>query len=415
MNSFKELGVHPFFIERLKERGITEPTEIQKQIIPLAGIMSLFFHSPTGTGKTFAYALPILGRFLGSPGQDLSSQDLIVSDKPAARNPQLLICAPTYELCSQINEEVNFLLYKTAYKSSLFIGQVSLKRQIETLKKDMPLAVTGNPGRLNLLLRMGKLKLNDLEYLVLDEGDRLVTDELLEETSDLIKLIRQKTSSRNKQLFITSCSATLSKKSRERLMPLMGDNVKILNSQEDILKEKIEHWAFYCEERDKPDMLRSLFAALRSCSDVPGEKYKKPKVLVFTSRGNAVGDIVSRLRHHKLNAAGLWGDMSNKSRRQAMDDFRSGRTRLLVTSDLAARGLDIPDISHIIALDLAQDPDFYIHRAGRTARAGKSGIMITIGNDADMHRLAAMEKRLGIIVHPKELYMGKVRKPLQEN
>ena len=398
MNSFETLGVLTFFIDRLKERGITEPTEIQKQVIPLAGNMSLLFLSPTGTGKTLAYLLPILGKF-----QDLPGFEMPAADRAKGRSPRLLICAPTYELCSQINEEVNFLLRETKHKSSLLIGQVSLNRQIHTLKKDAPLVITGNPGRLLLLLRMGKLKLNDLEYMILDEGDRLVNDELLEETQELVKLVKQKIKSKNMQLVISSCSATFSKKSRERLIPLMGEGVKVLNSPGDILKEKIEHWAFYCEERDKPDLLRSLFAALK--------KNQNPKALVFTSRGNAVGDLVSRLRHHKLNASGLWGDMSNQSRQQAVADFRSGRVRLLVTSDLAARGLDIPDISHIIALDLPEDPDFYIHRAGRTARAGKNGIMVSIGNDTEMRRLAVLEKKLGIIVHPKELYMGKIRKP----
>ena len=402
MSSFEDLGVLPFFIERLKERGITEPLEIQEQVIPLLKNEQVFFHSPTGTGKTFAYLLPVLGKLF---------------DGTETGKPRLLICAPTYELCSQINDEVNFLLRETKYKSALLIGQVSLARQIETLKKDAPLVITGNPGRLNLLLRMGRLKLNDLEYLILDEGDRLVTDELLEETGEFVKLTRQKTNFKNRRVLISSCSATFSKKSRERLILLIGDDVKVLNSPGNILREKMEHWAFFCEERDKPDMLRSLFAALRTGGTAKDTRNgavsanQKPKVLVFISRARAVGDIVSRLRHHKLNAAGLWGEMSNKSRRQALADFRSGRIRLLVTSDLAARGLDIPDISHVIALDLAEDPDFYIHRAGRTARAGRHGIMVTIGNEAEMHRLAALEKRLGIMVHPKELYMGKIRKP----
>jgi superfamily II DNA/RNA helicase len=389
--SFEALGVFSFFIERLKERGINTPLEIQKDVIPLLlNNEKLLFCSPTGTGKTYSYLLPLLEKLLPLP-----------EDAAGSKRPQLLIAAPTYELCSQIKVEADFFLVFTKLKTALFIGQANLTRQINDLKKNPPDIILGNPGRLLLLARMEKLQLRNLRYVILDEGDRLVSDEILEETRELIAFINQKTGYEKSPLFV-ACSATFSAKSRERLLPLMGE-VKDINSGGNILKEQVEHWAIYCEEREKLDALRSLIAALKA------KKRKTSfKALIFTSQGSEVGRIVSLLQHRGLAAGALIGDMKNQARRQSLDDFRSSRINLLVTSDLAARGLDIPGISHVIALDLSDNPDSYIHRAGRTARAGRHGIMVTIGDKKEMIRLAALEKRLHIIIHPKELSGGKV-------
>jgi superfamily II DNA/RNA helicase len=388
---FEALGVLPFFVERLKERGINAPLEIQKDVIPLLlNDEKILFRSPTGTGKTYAYLLPLLGK--------------LIEGRTEGRMPRLLVVAPTYELCSQIKAEADFLLEGTGLRATLLIGQANLTRQIEDLKKNPPDIILGNPGRLLLLARMEKLKLRNLRYIILDEGDRLVSNELLEETGELVNVIRQKTGPEKAgQLLFTACSATFSAKSRERLLSLIGEGVRDINSGGNILKDQVEHWAIYCEEREKIDALRSLIAALN-----PKRRKASFKALIFTSRGSEVGKIVSLLQHRGLAAGALMGNMKNQARKQFLDDFRGGRINLLVTSDLAARGLDIPDISHVIALDLQDNPDSYIHRAGRTARAGRRGIMVTIGNKNEMFRLSALEKRLKIVIHPKELYGGKV-------
>jgi superfamily II DNA/RNA helicase len=406
--SFAELGVLPVFSACLEERGIRGPMEIQKRIIPrlLAG-ESLVFSSPTGTGKTFAYLLPLFQKILKAPPEG--------GDRKAS-GPGIVICAPTYELCSQIKEEAGFLLGCVRelqgvpvppLRCSLLIGSVSLGRQIEGLKKDRPLAVVGNPGRLLLLARMGKLKLKDTEILVLDEGDRLVSDELFAETEELVKLIQGSRKSKGDEGSVqtAACSATFSSKSKGRILPLLnglsGGGVYAEETGEnEVLRKQVEHWAFFCEGRRKISFLRSFIAAA-------GPK----KALIFTSRGGQAGDIAARLQHYKLAAGCLWGDMDKKSRKQALDDFRSGRIRFLVTSDLAARGLDISGVSHVIALDTSDDPDAYVHRAGRTARAGKRGVMVTIGDEAELRRLSALEKRLGITVYPRELYGGRVVSP----
>ncbi|WP_010258238.1 DEAD/DEAH box helicase [Treponema primitia] len=379
-SGFAGLGVSPFFMGRLKERSIFEPVEIQRRVIPrLIRGERVLFRSPTGTGKTFAYLIPLFQKLMENAESDAG----------------VLILAPTYELCAQIKQEAEFLLSGAgSFKISLLIGATALSRQIDTLKKDKPRALVGNPGRVLQLAKMGKLRLGNLGFLVLDEADRLTADELYDETRELVSLIRGSPQT-------VACSATLPDKCRERLLPIMGEGVSVEETRaNEILRDKIEHWAFYCEERDKIGLLRSFLAALRP-----------KKALVFTARSAQVGNIVSKLQYHGIPALGLYGDMDKKMRKQAMDDFRRGRSSVLVASDLAARGLDIPDVTHIIALDTLQDPDAYIHRAGRTARAGKQGIMATFGDEGEMRNLVKLEKKLGIIVYPKELYAGKVQAP----
>jgi superfamily II DNA/RNA helicase len=417
VETFAALGGGPFFEKRLAERNILTPTEIQKQVMPLlAAGENLVFRSATGTGKTFAYLLPLLRRLLADGAADSG---------PGKSGPRMLICAPTYELCSQIKGEADFLFRPDAAgraagepaeaeasageapgpfpapKISLIIGSANMQRQIETLKKEKPAVVVGNPGRLLALARMGKLNLRGLRFLVLDEGDRLTADELLGETGELVKLAAGGRG-RAAGCQMAACSATLGPKSRERLLRLFGEAAGglpgiIETDEQEILRDRIAHWAIFSEERRKIPALRSLLAALRP-----------RKALVFSGGGGQPGNIISQLQYHHIAAAGLYGDMDKKKRKEAIDGFRSGKIPVLVSSDLAARGLDIPGITHIIALDVPAEEGPYIHRAGRTGRAGRRGTMITIGDAEEMRRLSRLEKKLGIVVHPKELYRGKV-------
>ena len=433
--SFASLGLSPLFSGSLKERNILYPTEIQRHVIPrlLAG-ESFIFRSATGTGKTFAYLLPLLERLVGLLGDN--GEAAVLRGKPL-----LLVAAPTFELCSQIKSEADFLLRAVPFpvRTALFIGSAALGRQVELLKKERPGLIVGNPGRILALARQGKLKLGNIRFLVLDEGDRLVQDELFEETREMVSLLKQ-------PLQATACSATFPAKSRQRLLPLLGipepaastdhsrevnrssppvSNEAVLSSDDSILnvlREKIEHWAFFSPEREKIDLLRSLLAALDAAGGkrakaergAVGKKIFPVKALIFSGRAGQVENIAARLRSHKLPAAALSGGMDKTGRRQALAAFRSGQIRFLVSSDLAARGLDISGISHVIALDVNEDRDVYLHRAGRTARAGKSGVMISIGTEGEMRRLAALEKTLGLTVYPKVLFGGRILAPEPE-
>jgi superfamily II DNA/RNA helicase len=394
-SGFAALGIPPEPAEKLARRGIHSPTEIQRLAIPpLLSGRKLIFRSATGTGKTYAYLLPALLRLY--PGEKAGEAPEVPAYRgPSRRGPSLLVCAPTYELCSQIAGETEFLFDSPP---ALLIGSAALGRQIEGLKKKKPPLAVGNPGRLLALAKMGKLRFRDLEFLVLDEADRLVSDESFEETAALLRLIGGEL--RGRAFGAAACSATLSPKNRERILSLLPGAEVLESSGQEILRERIEHWAFFCEGRQKASFLRSFLAAARP-----------RKALVFTGRGWDAGKLVADLQYHGVPARGLYGDMDKKERKSAVEAFRSGKAPVLVSSDLAARGLDIPGISHIVALDVPADGEAYIHRAGRSARAGRRGIMVSIGDETEMRRLSALEKRLGITVRPKELYRGKITAP----
>ena len=397
MNSFNELGIVPRFTEKLKERSIVKPTAVQSLVIPrlLSGKNSVF-RSATGTGKTFAYLLPAL--------QTLAAGESGVNYN---RGPSILICAPTLELCSQIKAEVDFL---SGLPSVLLIGSARMDRQIESLKKTKPVIAAGNPGRLLVLAKTGKLKFANLRFLVLDEADRLTAQECLDETKELLVVIEREIKRReNGSLCAAACSATVGEKTREQLGPLFESAEIVESNDHEILREQIEHWAMFSEKRRKVQTLRSLLAALKS-------KKSRVKALVFTSRNDEAGLVLSRLQYHHISAAGLFGKINGKpitgmERKAALDSFREGKVDVLVSTDLAARGLDIPGITHVIALDVPSDGEAYIHRCGRTGRAGKRGVMITIGDETQMRLLESLEKKLKIRVQPKETYQGRICTP----
>ena len=405
--TFESLGIYETFIEKLKERSIVKPTAIQDLVIPcLRERKKILFRSATGTGKTFAYLLPALQTLVAEENVNQN-----ISKKGC--NPLIVICAPTLELCSQIKEEIDFfspLLAQKYRQTGLLIGSVNIDRQIETIKKTKPLVVVGNPGRLLALAKMGKLKFQNLNFLVLDEADRLTAQECIEDTEELLAIIERESDKEN--LCLSACSATVGKKTCVQLGTLFADAEIIESDENEILREKIEHWAIFSEKRRKVQTLRSLLSALKN----NGKKKSKVKALIFTSRNDEASLILSRLQYHHVSAVGLFGKVNKKpltgaERKAALDLFKEGKVDVLVSTDLAGRGLDIPDITHVISLDVPSDSEVYIHRCGRTARAGKRGVMITVGDETQMRLLASLEKKLKIRVMPKELYQGMICVP----
>jgi superfamily II DNA/RNA helicase len=418
--NFTTLGLFSPFVKNLSGRGITEASEIQQAVIPLVLGKTedegpLLFTAPTGTGKTLAYLLPVLSRLFKTP--ESGAVESGGRNSAFYGGPLLLILAPTHELCIQIKGELDLLLKVSGQNSGYggirqavsvtLIGSVSLSRQIESLKKNKPLAAVGNPARVLQLLHMKKLSLKALQWLVLDEGDRLMADELFPETEELCAEIypgRNSLKPGTGYPELIACSATFSGKNRERLFRLGKKPEKswkiIEENKSFVLQHNIEHWAFFAEDRKKIALLRSFLAAV-----------KPKKVLVFSSRGGQLGNIVSQLQFHHLAAGGIRGDMDKRARKAAMEGFRKGSLKIMAATDLACRGLDIEGISHVIALDVPDNAEAYLHRAGRTGRAGKHGIMVSIGNEDEMRRLARIEKTLGITVYPKELYGGRIMAP----
>lgn len=365
-------GLSESILNKLTAMEIKGPTKVQDKIIPLiAQNKNVLFQSETGTGKTYAYLLPLINR--------LEQEE----DKTKLR---ILICAPTFELASQINSAAKKI---TDRKTALLIGGAPIKRQIEILK-EKPQIITGTAARLVELIRLKKLKTNDLYAIIFDECDRLVKKEAFEDTDAL----RQSVS---KECQIIGCSATINKSSRI----FFAGTENIVMPQEDILTKNISHWAIYAENREKIDFLRKFIAA-----ENPG------KALIFTSRADQVENIYQKLTYKHVECMALHAKADKQLRKNAIDKFRSGKCKILITSDLGARGLDIPNITHVIQMDLPDDEDFFVHRSGRTARAGKQGINVVIGDEYEMRKYAALEKKLGIIVYPKQLHNGKVTDPI---
>ena len=375
MNVFDNLSSN--IKERLTALSIKNPTPVQNEVIP--PIMSgenVLFQSETGTGKTFAYLLPIINRI-----------DSLTSDRTNNKDSckvRLIVAAPTFELASQINSACKSV---TDHKTALLIGGAPIKRQIELLK-EKPEIIVGTAARLVELIRLKKLKLDGILAIVFDETDRLVKKEAVQDTSALRECMPAGTQ-------IIACTATINKQTRI----FFADAKDIVLPPEDVLRKRITHWALYAESRNKIDMLRKFLAA-----EKPG------KALIFTSRADQVENIFSKLTYKKVECSCLHAKTDKQKRKAAIERFRSGKSKILITSDLAARGLDIPDITHIIQMDLPSDDDFFIHRSGRTARAGKTGINVVIGDEYEMRHYAALEKKLGIIVYPVDIYNGKVIK-----
>lgn len=368
-NSFSFLSEN--ILSKLKLLNITSPTKVQETIIPIINDnKNIIFESETGTGKTFTYLLPLLNKLE-------KDEDTI--------HPKILIVAPTFELASQINIAAKSV---TDRKTALFIGGAPVKRQIETLK-EKPQIIIGTAARLVELIRLKKLKTQDIFSCIFDECDRLVKKESYEDTYNLKTLIPE-----NSQ--IIALSATITKQVKD----FFNQIDTVIMPKEDILTKNITHWAFFAERRDKIDTLRKILNA---------EKIEK--VLIFTSRADQVENIYSKLKFKGIDCISLHAKADKKERKNAIDKFRSGKIKILITSDLCARGLDIQNITHVIQMDFPSDEDFFIHRSGRTGRAGKKGINIVIGDEYELNKFALLEKKLGITVYPKEIYQGKIQSP----
>lgn len=362
MITFRDLGVSEALIEVLADKNIKAPTPIQQQAIPkiLVGT-DILGVAPTGTGKTLAYLLPILMQL----------------DKER-REAQAVVLAPTYELAMQITTEARDLSQKAdlGIRVQGLIGGANIARQIDKLK-EKPQLVVGSAGRILELARKGKLKLTGVRFLVLDEFDRLLDDQNDMMTADVVKLLPQ---DRQALMF----SATDPKKARERASFLgHPERIEIEQSAEEIAA--CHHYFVTVPFREKIERVRKLTRSL------PIERG-----LVFINRTFAAEQTLAKLRYEGIRAESLLGKDAKQSRQSAIAAIKGGRAQLLLSTDLAARGLDIPAVDYVINLDFPESAQVYQHRAGRTARAGHQGAVITLIDFKEAVKLEQLGKKLGI-------------------
>ena len=372
--TFSELGITQPLVAALAKQNISEPTSIQRLAIPaIAEGKDVYIHSETGSGKTLAYLLPLFARL--ELKQDIT---------------QVVIVAPTHELAIQIQRQACDLAQNSGMpvRTLLLIGGTSLERQVEKLKKKPHVAV-GSPGRIRELIEMGKLKAHTFKVVVLDEADVLLDRESVEATRKIVLA-----APRDRQLLFAS--ATEGQLSSEEVS-LLAPNHVVLQTEPAPLNPNIEHLFLMCEERDKPDVLRRMLHAMGP-----------ERALVFVHRNVTAETVASKLAHHKILATDLHGAFEKADRKKAMDDFRSGRAQVMIASDVAARGLDIPSVTHIFNLDAPSQSKAYIHRVGRTARAGASGIAVSLFTEPETRLVRRYQEELGIAMTEVRLRDGRV-------
>jgi len=375
MKTFDNLGINQNFIDALKKEEIHTPTEIQEKAISLIlENKDVIGQSKTGSGKTLAFLLPLVQKL------DTDSKDL-----------QVIILTPTHELAIQIQRQIERLRdnSNTPIRSLPIIGNVNIKRQIDHLK-DKPHIIVGSTGRIHELIKLRKIKAHTVKTIVIDEADRLLDKNNLEGVKDVIK-----TTFKERQLLMFS--ATLPEETINLAKEMMKEPLTIKIQEKETVSETIDHMYFMSEKREKAKVLRSLISAINP-----------NRAIVFINDPDEVELILDKLRYHKYKVEAIHGTRIKSDRKKAIDDFKKGKVNILIASDIAARGLHIEDVTHIINMDIPFDPKSYIHRAGRTGRAGKSGYCISIVTENEKSTLKKYEQRLGIKIKAKDLSRGKV-------
>jgi superfamily II DNA/RNA helicase len=332
-----------------------------------------YLNSETGTGKTLAYLLPIFGRL-----------DLTLAAT------QALIVAPTHELAIQIHRECCDLAQNAKWpvRSLLLIGGTPLDRQIEKLKSK-PQVVVGSPGRIHELMSMGKLKAQGIRTLVIDEADRLLIAEDLAVLGVIVDRLP-----RGRQLVFSSATE---QPESTKVIATLAPHHAMLRPASSTVKTDITHLYLLCEERDKPRLLRQLLHATRP-----------ERALVFVHLNSTAERVAAQFAHHKIPVAKLHAAIDKQGRKQSMDDFRSGRVSVLVASDVAARGLDIPGITHVFNLDVPSESKAYLHRVGRTGRAGARGEAISLITNNEARLVRRYGRELGMVLQQVRLRAGRL-------
>lgn len=370
--------LQPFIQDVWKNSNFQQPTTIQSKAIPIAlEGKDLIAESPTGTGKTLAYVLPVL-------------EKINVEQKAV----QAVVIAPSQELVMQILQEVQKWSEGSGIRAASFIGGANVKRQLEKLKKHPHIAV-GTPGRMLELIKQKKLKMHEVKTIVLDEGDQLLVPEHLETIRNIIK---SALSDRQTILF----SATLPQ-GTEKLAKELTANPEIIRVEKDetIQAGQVDHIYFLTEQRDKMMMLEKI------------SRLESVKALVFVKDIGNLTVLSEKLAYKQIQTSILHSDLNKMDRQKSLKDFRTGKTNLLLATDVAARGLDIKDVSYVVHFDFPRDMKQYVHRSGRTGRFGADGTVISLVTEREERDLKKFAKDLGVQAVKKVMRAGKIIDPIQ--
>ena len=374
--SFNELNINNSIVVGLEKQNITIPTAIQETAIPFAlENKDIIAEAHTGTGKTLAFLIPIFEKI-----------------NVEKREMQAIILAPTHELVVQIESQIKLLSTNSGINvtSLSIMGESNIEKQIKKLKEVKPHIIVGSPGRILDLIKKKKITAHTIKTIVLDEADNLLSKNKPVIIKDIIK-----STMKDRQLMFFS--ASINKETLNLAKTLVKDVeiIKIENKSE--INPKIEHICILGSLRDRFENLRKLLAA-----------EQPQRAIVFVNNNTDLRQINEKLQYHKVKSTAIYGNASKEERQRALDAFRRGKCNVLVSSDLSARGLDIPEVSHIISLDFPVNPDEYLHRAGRTARGNNSGVSVCLITNKDIEILQSYEKAFDIEFTVKKLYGGKL-------
>jgi ATP-dependent RNA helicase RhlE len=371
--SFQNLNIIDPLSRAIAKEGYTTPTPIQMQAIPyLLQGKDLMGIAQTGTGKTAAFVLPILQRMAAE----------IKVAMPGS--PRVLVLAPTRELAAQIDQSFATYGQFLRFKHTAIFGGVSQVPQVRILSRGVDILVA-TPGRLLDLMNQGFIKLKSVEYFVLDEMDRMLDMGFVKDMRKIVSSLPQKRQS----LFF---SATPSRQTDEFASRLLYNAVRVDAGPQESAVDRIEQSIFFVDQIKKDQLLQALF-----------QKSGMGRVLVFTRTKHRADKVALMLSKNKIRAASIHGNKSQVQRTKAMQDFKSGRLQVLVATDIAARGIDVDDISHVINYDLPNEPESYVHRIGRTGRAGASGVAYSFCAADERDYLRGIERfahiRIGAAEH----------------
>lgn len=374
MSSFETLGINAHYIEGLKALGITTPTPVQSAVYQnVINGSDLIVQSMTGSGKTFAYLLPLLSKI-----------------DPLSKDLQLAILAPTHELALQITNQIA-LLSKTSgrlVKAQALIGGVKVSRQIDAMK-EKPQVIVGSAGRMLELYRLKKLKMHNVSTIVLDEGDKLLEDSNREDVKALIK-----TTLKQRQLLLFS--ASINEQAKDRAAAIMRDPKTII-LDDSVLNPLVVHAYWMCDPRKKVENLKKFIAAV-----------EPTRCLVFVNKNEIIQEVASKLAYHNYPVTCLFGNQSKADRANAMQSFKSGKATIIITSEMASRGLDIEGVTHVVHLDIPVSADDYLHRIGRTGRHGHQGASVAIISEKELESLERIVKKFNVSFLDLQVRYGEV-------
>jgi len=367
---FKDFMLDDSLLKAIDRKGYNTPTEIQIKSIPviLQG-RDVFASAQTGTGKTGAFAIPLL---------QLMSRDTATSMRHKA-TLRTLIITPTRELALQIAENIDDYSYFLPLKQAVVFGGVPQHKQVMELRNH-PDILVATPGRLLDLMQQGLVNLDTIKYFVIDEADRMLDSGFL---NDVKKIIR-KMPVRKQTLFF---SATIPAEIKQLSDKLLQNPVKVAAHVESSTAEKIDQLVYHIENHKKQDLLTTLL-----------RKGNMDRVLVFTTMKHHADKIAKQLDRSGIRSAAIHGNKSQRQRQDALENFKARKVRVLIATDIVARGIDIEDLSHVINYELPDVPETYVHRIGRTGRKGKSGMAISFCSADEFAQLKDIQKLIAITI-----------------